>query len=1640
LGRGKGKSQANISGFSSERHWWLVIALILSCALHAQEAPSIAPDVRADAEWLANVSSRVVGSDGHDEIQGRLLEQIQTLPGVRVWTHRFPVVVAIVKQAHLTIAAGAMPGTHRIYPLWPAGARMNTTPQEGLDGQLIYIGQGRAWDIPPRSLRNQIAVMEISAGDRWQDAFSAGAKAIILLGTADETNVDSESHITDLPINVPRFYLPAGALADCLRTKLPIAPVAASLVCESAWESRDAINIYALVKPPQTGGQPALALCAPFDSMSFVPELSPGANVSVNCSLLLNALRRFSAQPPARPILFAFIDAYAIAQLGTRRMLHAIAVPADDPQMALYRSDEQKNIDRGVGLRRLAEEAGSLGVIHPGKFRTLHRFIKDEVAREVLDLDATLNRQRIEKISASAERKAELDRQIQALSTRKQARLGAQAEILNTPLENPSELARDIWHAARQRIDAQLREAQERQEYQSLCDSLRDDMNDALGLDKTSSVPICFMLGIDLSDAGICVGPQPHCGYAREGVWGHNAFFTWLRGVNDNERIWTEDERRALNMAPLQSHEFYMSHAVGEPSVATSPGEVFGVPNAGWTTLDAPRLRLDTPADRADRLDWGRLFPQIDATFAMIKRLAGKTDFASQTGRQSWVRVSGNIVDESPGEPVPRLPMPGFLATMLRGAGANGGLFRSLGNCKGVRRQEFTFTGSDGGFRFDAVLNGSWDHTSEFIQAYLVAPDGSIRRAVEQSGNGFAPSIVAKLNVRHTADLRAATFNCTQLTATRLFDPRYLMPLSGSLLDVARMNEPKRSNYFITFDGVMSAFIEDNAAWGLILRAGITRNAMLYLNVDDPSTASAPGKISARGLKAVEPMPMHPIHMSARDLYRIDDSRLADFRKAGIRSQAIEDLHAQTGKLLNQSEAALAADDGGAFMRAAGAALSHEIRAYQAIRDTANDVIRAAIVLLLVLVPFAFAFERLAFASPNIYRQLSMAGAVFAAMTAILWSFHPAFKLSGQPLLIIMAFAILCMSLVVIAMIHSKFFSSLDEWRSGRAESSAAKNSRWGIMAAAVRLGLANMRKRKVRTTLTGLTVALITFALLCFSSTSSYVGSRDFSLGARAPSDQKSDGVLIREASMRPLEPITWDRVDGIVGSDAVRAKQQWWVMPWQGSWRLHARNPSSGAQISLRAALGLDASESLFSRIDRVCPNWERFADGTGCYLAETSARELGVRAGDQVVIAGRSLELIGTYHPQELESTLRTLDGHSMLPADFSLMGLDLKNRMTWTTLSQLAGESESGSAMISSLSPDRLPGDSIAILPNDVLRGVGNVTLRNISIKSAPPEAVKTLAKDLAGRIAYPIYYSAPDGTHVLASTPLLPTAPKALLIPLLIGALIIFNTMLSSISERKREIRVYTSLGLAPMHIAVLFLAEAATYGLLGGIFGYIAGQGLATFLSTLGWMGNITLNYSGTQTILVMSAIMIVVLLSSLIPAYLAGKLAAPSNETSWKVPDAVGDVIQATLPFTVTGGTVNGMAKYLYDWFDAHREGAIGLFSTDDLKISSVQLPGLEAMDIEGVTWLSPFDLSVRQRFLIFFQSTADEDVYSVEIELTRISGQGDDWSGLNRFFLGALRKQLLGWRKITPAQMRQYIKDAKSIGRVPATAAAET
>src|SRR6266513_5079660 len=132
----------------------------------------------------------------------------------------------------------------------------------------------------------------------------------------------------------------------------------------------------------------------------------------------------------------------------------------------------------------------------------------------------------------------------------------------------------------------------------------------------------------------------------------------------------------------------------------------------------------------------------------------------------------------------------------------------------------------------------------------------------------------------------------------------------------------------------------------------------------------------------------------------------------------------------------------------------------------------------------------------------------------------------------------------------------------------------------------------------------------------------------------------------------------------------------------------------------------------------------------------------------------------------------------------------------------------------------------------------------------------------------------------------------------------------------------------------------------------------------LGWLGSVTLNYSGTSAMMTMGLILLIVLLSALVPARLASQLAAPSIERTWKVPLPKGDEILAVLPFTINKTAADGALAYLAEYFDAHQEGSIGKFSAGKVDAFSFEdEQGRSSRGIKTVIWLTPCDLGVRQR-----------------------------------------------------------------------------
>ena len=140
--------------------------------------------------------------------------------------------------------------------------------------------------------------------------------------------------------------------------------------------------------------------------------------------------------------------------------------------------------------------------------------------------------------------------------------------------------------------------------------------------------------------------------------------------------------------------------------------------------------------------------------------------------------------------------------------------------------------------------------------------------------------------------------------------------------------------------------------------------------------------------------------------------------------------------------------------------------------------------------------------------------------------------------------------------------------------------------------------------------------------------------------------------------------------------------------------------------------------------------------------------------------------------------------------------------------------------------------MAILPYQVIINQGG-TLRSVAVNMEPqpedppiPGAVDKLdliMAPLMSRIALDFFVARDKNTYLYSSIGMTSFSGMGnLFVPILIASLIVLNTMLGAVYERIREISIYSSVGLAPVHIAFLFLAEACVYAIVG------AGAGLST--------------------------------------------------------------------------------------------------------------------------------------------------------------------------------------------------------------------
>jgi hypothetical protein len=1684
----------------------LIVALCLAIPSTLAHAQIDATQFRNDLTELSRHQSRVVGSNGYDEAGKYLQDQIGKLPNVELKAHAFPIIVPVTQSATLDLGGGRI---ERIYPFWPAQVRVNSTPPGGIAGNLVYAAQGRYEELRPASLYGQIAVLEASAGGRWMDAAYMRAKAILVLGKRDTSWSDLSSHDLRIPVNIPRFYIPPGALADDLRArKVNQATVKATVT----WQRKFARNYYALVPPTTPKKSPdgwdlslppaAITFSVPYESSCLVPDLATGASQAVQAASGLALLRSIAHKPWDRPVLICFTGGDSIQMLATRNLFLALGESPAVWHKQLAALDKQfTTATRDLDLAQaIAQTPQKLKM--PADAELIDRVTKIIDTDLASDQDLLFRARATPPEQRSDQQKAalkDLESRQTALNRLKFAFQQNSATLATPPLDADAKeyLARAIARlggggggdtgGATEGLVKQLNAR--KAELTGRVD-LYHWLADALGRPRepeakqTDARLIELLVSLDLSDRGTRVGPM---------------FFGFFQRISSLPQIqeyrdWftrVQKDFTTIDFEPLRGARSPSTYLAGPLPLGSELAQAWGTPGLSMITLNDLRAHRDTPADTLDQIHIDAILPQLDAVTKIFARAAADKKFVGPTDiKHLNVDLTGQVVSSAPGKPVPDLPRPGFLATYSYVVKAQAHLpqLGALAWAIGSRRTEVRDCDAEGNYRFEGLprlraerLEGIEKQQADMqvlaVQVYRTDPRGGAITATtdlaQQEGD-----IKWWIDIREDfRPLRSLVFDCEEFTLTRLYDPRFLQTLGDVIaLDARRDAEPKRFNMMLAHQ-MLAGFLEPGTQTNLLVRYGRVGNRLVLLNmVDERQDAKTSGKTekngqqtssslgvlaswrssTPRGFTPRELNNLGPLALqTSRDFYRLDQQRLDEYRRAGVSATLLDDLHADAGRQIDLAAAALNADDGAGLIRNANGAWANEARVYHAAQDMARDVIRAAIFLLMLCVPFSFCMERLLVGTANVYKQIAGMSFIFLVMTLALWSFHPAFKISASPLIIILAFAIILMSCVVIVVIYNKFDAELKRVRSGRGGgitvSSAGTGggvapggafASAGVLMSAVLLGIANMRRRKFRTALTSITIVLITFAVLCFTSTTRYVGAAATPTGIPA----SHRGMQLRQRGFRPMPEILPDQLRAVLadpklkpagGAAKPNVVERWWaVSTSEPNEQYNLVSPATRKTIAIPAVLGLSPGESQISRIDEVIGP-EKFArlekgDQQVIYLSSDLATRLAVHEGDTVRLGGIDLNVACVFASKSFDDSVRTLSGDALAPLKYSAGQLDAGGRKLDDTEAEsldVGGDSSEAGATY-----EFLPSSDYVIVPANICRRLYKSTLRSVAFRLDDEQQTKAVADELTRRFSLAMFagYDPPSGVVMIAASNLSSVSGAAeVAVPLLVAGLIIFNTMMGSIAERKREIHVYTALGLAPAHVGALFVAEAMTYGLIGSVFGYVIGQGVGTMLLKLGWLGQVTLNYSGSSAMLTMGLILLIVLLSALVPARLASKLAAPSIDRTWKVPEPHDGTIVTSLPFTINQTAADGVLAYLREFFNDHREGTIGKFSSGEVQLLSANGNGDPSAErgLKTSVWLTPFDLGIRQNLTLKIEPGAFPEIYEVRVILQRLSGDDASWHRMNRTFLTELRKQFLQWRSLPPARMLEYVEMSRRL-----------
>ncbi len=1490
------------------------------------------------------------------------------------------------------------------------------TPQaiapQGIEGPLVYVGAGELHHFNGKEINGAVVLMDIDSGKNWVHAVSLGARALIYIDQASTFKMVYKDKIELSPVHFPRFRIersraeelfgsfqnaPAGLVFDRIQ-----------LFSQSEWRENLAENIYGLIPGVDPDLKEELVIVEAFyDSSALVPGRSPGADEAVSIASLLELARHLKRQPPGRSVLLVASSGHDQGLSGMRELIWSISSRSKDLRKT---EKELKNI-----LKRTQK---TISVLEDAQARGVAA-IREADGPEAPDGNLVLE-------AINERLKTEVDKISRRLMRLRMNAAGSrtQAEI-NELVEERSLLRRLGWRNSIKEVTGEEIDAVRRLIPPSIEDH-RQIVSDAAKQIKILKGAKRFR---GLARSGeIAAVVSFHLSSHGDGFGAFN--YGWLHSLRTRvnrvpaystlDRVLTDGAEALKEMTDVpvlyrdtlrpSRKRSWQSYFLDKPPLGGEVSALAGFIGITFVTVNDARPRWGTPSDLVKNVNRSYAAEQSSQVAALVRFLTQAPRLHSeQFPRSGFASVTGKAKFLRHGELFPDQPAPGTVIMAYQGDGCYYSMVDSMGY-----------------FHLKGVANKKLVQDKVIIEGYKFDPvTGSTQWAIDKKQTGKE---AYRLKIQHSnVETDLVIFGCKQTTIFNLLEPRNFRYMTRiQLIDARREAKPVRywwSRIDTRSSIIASMYLEPGTRMKMTLSDTVLGKKMILLNADEDNP-------NGSGYLVDEwPHLLYTDFKVARDMWALLGPRIDNLEKHGIYNERISSLRQQGLAALKSAEINLGEGMYDRFAEAATRSWALASRVYNDVENTQKDVLFGVLFYIALFVPFAFCMERLLFSYANIHKRIIAFCGILIALITVIYNVHPAFRLAYSPTVVILAFFIMGLSLIVILIIYFRFEEEMTRLQRRARQKKAAEIGRWKAFVAAFLLGVSNLRRRRLRTVLTCTTLIILTFTVMSFTSVKSMRHRTRLLLQDSSP----YYGYLYKNFNWSDLPPEALGSFLNYFEGKGTAAPRAW----------LEDRDPTRTLSVPVRfndrvheaaGVIGLSAEENEVTGSSRILigGRWFLPDERRAVLLPERMALDLGIDPArpeqNTVRVWGMPLQVVGVFSGRALNDN-NDLDGEPLTPVTFPS---EVSVELSEVELEAL----ESGEDVrIYQSRYQHTAGDLTIIVPYPTLMSVGG-KLKAVAIRPEAGLVDRDAAEELVDRFGLTLFSGEPDGIYVYhASDTMSYSGVPNVAIPLVISVFIVLNTMIGSVYERKREIGIYTSVGLAPSHVSFLFIAEALAFAVLSVVLGYLVAQITAELFAGSSLWSGITVNYSSMAGVAAMVLVILVVLISVIYPSRVAAEIAIPDVNRSWKLPEAVNDTIDVTLPFLMNYKEHMSVGGFLLEHFEGHQDVSHGLFSAGSIEygLNRCRIPleqqtngpeeNGEYLQLAIHIWLAPFDFGITQKLVIAFcAADGDPGFLEIRVQLVRLAGEANVWRRINKAFLDDLRKQLLIWRSLNDAAKKEY------------------